>query len=121
MLEACYCGRTGELEDRKPVTDGDGREAPRVSPVRAPGPSLLAPGPDSRVRGGEAPSARASGLGGVGPVARQNVDLARASPWTESVLKGIDSVRPRLRLSRKERKTHELPIETGSASMATLS
>ena len=27
MQEACYCGRTGELEDRKPVTDGDGREA----------------------------------------------------------------------------------------------
>ena len=27
MLETCYCGRTGELEDRKPVIDDDGREA----------------------------------------------------------------------------------------------
>jgi hypothetical protein len=27
MQEACYCGRTGELEDREPVTDGDGRQA----------------------------------------------------------------------------------------------
>ena len=27
MLETCYCGRTGELEDRKPVIDEDGREA----------------------------------------------------------------------------------------------
>jgi hypothetical protein len=27
MQETCYCGRTGELEDREPVTDGDGREA----------------------------------------------------------------------------------------------
>jgi hypothetical protein len=27
MLETCYCGRTGELEDRKPIIDDDGREA----------------------------------------------------------------------------------------------
>lgn len=27
MQEACYCGRTGEIEDRKAVRDGDGREA----------------------------------------------------------------------------------------------
>ena len=27
MLETCYCGRTGEIEDRKAVRDGDGREA----------------------------------------------------------------------------------------------
>jgi hypothetical protein len=27
MVETCYCGRTGELEDRKPVIDDDGREA----------------------------------------------------------------------------------------------
>ena len=25
MQESCYCGRTGEIEDRKPVVDGDGR------------------------------------------------------------------------------------------------
>ena len=27
MLETCYCGRTGELEDRNLVSDDDGREA----------------------------------------------------------------------------------------------
>jgi hypothetical protein len=27
MREICYCGRTGELEDRMPVTDRDGRRA----------------------------------------------------------------------------------------------
>ncbi len=27
MQEACYCGRTGEVEDRKPVTDDKGAEA----------------------------------------------------------------------------------------------
>lgn len=27
MRETCYCGRTGEIEDRKAVRDGDGREA----------------------------------------------------------------------------------------------
>ena len=27
MLESCYCGRTGDLEDRKPTIDDDGREA----------------------------------------------------------------------------------------------
>jgi hypothetical protein len=27
MRETCYCGRTGELEDRKPIIDEDGREA----------------------------------------------------------------------------------------------
>ncbi len=27
MQEACYCGRTGEIEDREPVIDGDGRAA----------------------------------------------------------------------------------------------
>ncbi len=27
MHEVCYCGRTGEIEERTPVTDGDGREA----------------------------------------------------------------------------------------------
>ena len=26
MLEICYCGRTGELEDRNLVSDDDGRE-----------------------------------------------------------------------------------------------
>ncbi len=29
MQEACYCGRVGEVEDREPVTDADGREALR--------------------------------------------------------------------------------------------
>jgi len=29
MQEACYCGRMGEVEDREPVRDGDGREALR--------------------------------------------------------------------------------------------
>ena len=24
MLESCYCGRTGEIEDREPVATGDG-------------------------------------------------------------------------------------------------
>ena len=27
MREACYCGRSGELEDRKVVVDGEGKEA----------------------------------------------------------------------------------------------
>lgn len=27
MQEACYCGRTGEIEDRTAVRDDDGREA----------------------------------------------------------------------------------------------
>jgi hypothetical protein len=27
MQETCYCGRVGEVEDREPVTDGDGRRA----------------------------------------------------------------------------------------------
>jgi hypothetical protein len=27
MLETCYCGRTGELEDRYLVSDDDGRKA----------------------------------------------------------------------------------------------
>ena len=27
MQESCYCGRTGEIEDREPVKDGDGRTA----------------------------------------------------------------------------------------------
>ena len=27
MRETCYCGRTGEIEDRKAVRDDDGREA----------------------------------------------------------------------------------------------
>ena len=27
MVETCYCGRTGNVEDRRPVRDGDGREA----------------------------------------------------------------------------------------------
>ena len=25
MREVCYCGRTGELEDRQPILDGAGR------------------------------------------------------------------------------------------------
>lgn len=29
MLESCYCGRTGEIEDREPVVDDDGRRALR--------------------------------------------------------------------------------------------
>lgn len=29
MLEACYCGRMGELEDREPVTTADGEKALR--------------------------------------------------------------------------------------------
>jgi hypothetical protein len=29
MLESCYCGRTGEIEDREPVATGDGRRALR--------------------------------------------------------------------------------------------
>jgi hypothetical protein len=29
MLESCYCGRTGEIEDREPVTSEDGRRALR--------------------------------------------------------------------------------------------
>ncbi len=29
MLESCYCGRTGEIEDREPVFAGDGRRALR--------------------------------------------------------------------------------------------
>ena len=27
MLESCYCGRTGEIEDREPVTTEDGERA----------------------------------------------------------------------------------------------
>lgn len=27
MQEVCYCGRTGEVEDREPVNDSDGRQA----------------------------------------------------------------------------------------------
>lgn len=27
MQESCYCGRTGEIEDRETVRDGDGRQA----------------------------------------------------------------------------------------------
>lgn len=27
MHEACYCGRTGQVEDRKPIVDGEGAEA----------------------------------------------------------------------------------------------
>lgn len=29
MLESCYCGRTGEIEDREPVTTEDGGRALR--------------------------------------------------------------------------------------------
>jgi hypothetical protein len=29
MLESCYCGRTGETEDREPVVADDGRRALR--------------------------------------------------------------------------------------------
>lgn len=29
MLEICFCGRTGEMEDREPVVTGDGRRALR--------------------------------------------------------------------------------------------
>lgn len=29
MLESCYCGRTGEVEDREPVVDDDGRRVLR--------------------------------------------------------------------------------------------
>ena len=29
MLESCYCGRTGEIEDREPVATGDGGRALR--------------------------------------------------------------------------------------------
>jgi hypothetical protein len=29
MLESCYCGRTGEIEDREPVTTEDGKRALR--------------------------------------------------------------------------------------------
>lgn len=29
MREACFCGRVGEIEDRKPVVVGDGRRALR--------------------------------------------------------------------------------------------
>lgn len=29
MRESCYCGRIGEIEDRVPVTTGDGRAALR--------------------------------------------------------------------------------------------
>ena len=34
MREACFCGRIGEVEDREPVFDGNGREALRC-PDRA--------------------------------------------------------------------------------------
>ena len=29
MFETCYCGRTGEIEDREPVVDDEGRRALR--------------------------------------------------------------------------------------------
>lgn len=29
MKEACYCGRTGEIEDREPVLDANGERALR--------------------------------------------------------------------------------------------
>jgi hypothetical protein len=29
MLESCYCGRMGEIEDREPVATGDGGRALR--------------------------------------------------------------------------------------------
>jgi hypothetical protein len=29
MLESCFCGRTGEIEDREPVTTGEGGRALR--------------------------------------------------------------------------------------------
>jgi uncharacterized C2H2 Zn-finger protein len=29
VRESCYCGRTGEIEDREPVATGDGRHALR--------------------------------------------------------------------------------------------
>jgi hypothetical protein len=29
MLESCYCGRTGEIEDREPIVADDGRRALR--------------------------------------------------------------------------------------------
>ena len=29
MREACYCGRTGEIEDRQPVVDANGERALR--------------------------------------------------------------------------------------------
>ena len=29
MLESCYCGRTGEIEDREPVSTDDGQRVPR--------------------------------------------------------------------------------------------
>ena len=29
MLETCYCGRTGEIEDREPAATGDGVRALR--------------------------------------------------------------------------------------------
>ena len=29
MLESCYCSRTGEIEDREPVTTEDGRRTLR--------------------------------------------------------------------------------------------
>jgi hypothetical protein len=31
MQEVCYCGRAGEIEDRKPVLDGEGQRALRCS------------------------------------------------------------------------------------------
>lgn len=29
MLESCYCGRTGEIEDREPITTEEGAKALR--------------------------------------------------------------------------------------------
>lgn len=31
MQESCYCGRTGDLRDRGPILDGDGRWALRCT------------------------------------------------------------------------------------------
>ena len=45
MLETCYCGRTGELEDRNLVSDDDGREA-----LECPGAGTWTISPGSRTR-----------------------------------------------------------------------
>ena len=31
MKVVCFCGRVGEIEDREPILDGDGREALRCT------------------------------------------------------------------------------------------
>jgi hypothetical protein len=36
MLEGCYCGRTGEIEDREPVATGDGGRALRCRALGCP-------------------------------------------------------------------------------------